>query len=385
MNALKKSNATDARIAVLSARNIDLHVSRSHGFEFENLICDMDHADIFAPSSGRLFRPIIKGKNWASYRWSASDLLPSGLTPSRIERNYELFFVSIASLRDLNFLDGAGEWRKKCRFAVVWIQELWLDAIERHGALIKKLEEFDLVVCSFSQTTKELSAVLDTKVVYEPWGVDALKFCPYPNPPKRSIDALSFGVRHPSTHRKLVDYFDNSGGLYLYETVSGRSEMPEVRSHRANFIGQIQRSRFLFSHIAKIDKVEERGDQVEFGLRYLEGAAAGAVVLGDEIDSEAFRKHLGWQDAVIPFPYECEAPGERIDALLRQPGRLESASVRNIENCLKRHDHLNRWELVLAEAGLDKTVKMEARRRKLASTLQALPQRPLERRMSAAG
>ena len=365
------------RVAVFSVRNLDRHLSRSHAYEFEGVIQQMERTTVWAPSHSALSTPMVKAKNWLSYRNKMAAHMPTGLNYPSMAQEHDIFFMSCAHLRDLNLLDCAGEWRKKSRFAVAWVQELWINAMDDLGALVNRLDQFDLVVCSFVETTSVLQEMLNTKVIYEPWGVDVLKFAPRGKGPARAIDAMSVGVRHPSTHDKLVQYYNANGGFYLYETTAGRAEMPSTEKHRENFIGQIQRAQFFFSYIAKIDRAEERGEQVEFGLRYLEAAAAGAILLGDVIDSDAFERHLGWEDAVFPFAYNCPDPGAVIDDLLAQPERIEAARLRNIEQCLLRHDHLYRWELILEEAGLAPTEAMAARRQKIDLAIAQLRDQPV--------
>ena len=359
------SENQDTRVAVLSVRNIDRHVSRSHAFEFEDAICDMEGADLFTPEAGTLHKTAIKGKNWASKKWASSELLPTGLKSVTLEKDYDVFFVSIASLRDLNFLSSVGNWRKNSKRAVVWIQELWLADLDRQSLLLAKLDQFDLVVCSFVETTKELRSRLQTDVMYLPWGIDGLKFCPLPNPPTRSIELLSVGAKNELTHEALLKHFQKTGDLYLYDTISGRSEMNDYIAHRNNFISQIQRSKYFFCYRAKIERVEERGDQLEFGLRYLEALAGGAVVLGEKIDSEAFQDHFGWSDAVIEVPYASTDIGETLRSLSAQSNRMNAISGRNSQECLLRHDHLNRWQLVIERLDMRQHRKMKDRRAKL--------------------
>jgi len=43
------------------------------------------------------------------------------------------------------------------------------------------------------------------------------------------------------------------------------------------------------------------------GLRYYEGAGAGAIMIGEPVPSEYYKKDFDWNDAVIPIP---NGPGE---------------------------------------------------------------------------
>jgi len=365
----------DARVAIFSPRGFHHHVSRSHGYEFEDVILnELDEGTLFAPQPERHHAFLSKVKNKLSYRTALAEKLSSGLQTLRCEQDHALFFYTVAHLRDLNCLDALPDWRSRSGTAICWIQELWLGDFAGLGPLLYRLNAFDHVICSFAQTAEALSERLSVPVHYIPWGLDAVHFCPYPNPPRRAIDVLSIGVRHDTTHAALIDYADRTGQFYSYETISGRAGMQDYRGHRHNYVGLLQRSRYFFSYVAKVERTVERGSQTEFGLRYLEGLAAGAVVLGTHIDSDAFRKHIGWTDAVIDVPYECADIGSIIDELDAQPSRLEAIRMRNILECLERHDHLYRWEQVLELAGMDAHSKLAQRRSALRGLIREIKQ-----------
>lgn len=375
MVLISNTDMVTPRVALLSLRNLETHVARSHGYEFEDAILDgLEEAMLFAPGPGRAFKPLIKTKRWLADRAPRAGALPSGLRPIRMAQDVDLFFYSVAYLRDLDFLSALRGWRRHAAQAVCWLQELWVDGLARDRARIERLNAFDLVVCSFAETVAPLQKILSVPVVYLPWGVDMLRFCPCPTPPRRAIDMLSIGVRHPVTHRALIEHADRTGQFYSYETISGRATMRDYREHRDNYIGQLKRSRYFFSYIAKVERMQERGSQVEFGLRYVEGAAAGAVLLGNRIDSPAFDAHFGWEDAVIDVPYESPDIGQIIARLDARPERLDAIRRRNIIESLKRHDHLHRWEQVLALVGMRPHPKLEARRKALAARIEMVEQ-----------
>ncbi len=362
-----QTNPNAPRVALFSLRGFENHVSRSHGYEFEDTISDaLDDAVIFQPELLPYGWSLIKSKRSLGALTHHASRLPSGLRSVELEQDYDLFFYSVAHLEDLHFLSSLKGWRERSAKAICWIQELWLKRVEQIPALVDQLNTFDHVICSFVETAQVLRDRLNVPVTYIPWGVDMIRFCPHPNPPRRAIDMLSIGVAHPNTHEALINFANQTGQFYSYETISGRAAMKDFRSHRDNYIGQLKRARYFFSYIAKVERIEERGPQVEFGLRYLEGLAAGAIVLGTNIDSDAFRDHVGWEDAVIEAPYDCPQIGDIIAGMDDDPARCATIRARNVTQCLTRHDHLHRWEKVLELAGLSPHPKLEARREALA-------------------
>lgn len=353
----------ETRTAVFSLRGFRNHVSHSHGFEFEDVIAEeLDAVDLLAPRAERFHLQLKKAKNWLSARTTRAGFLPVGLEKMPLIQDYALFFFSVSHLRDLNFLSAVPGWRQRSNTAICWIQELWLHEFPRLGPLIDRLNEFDYVICSFTHTTVALAERLMVPVHYIPWGVDAVHFCPYPDPPARVIAVLGIGARHEDTHRGLIDHTNRTGQFYSYETIAGRAKMHDHRGHRQNYVSQLQRCRYFLSYVAKVELEDLRQGQVEFGLRYLEGLAAGAVVLGSRLDDPAFKENIGWTDSVIELPFACSEVGKILTELDAQPERLSAICRRNIRECLVRHDHLYRWERVLEMAGLKAHPKLTARR-----------------------
>ena len=59
----------------------------------------------------------------------------------------------------------------------------------------------------------------------------------------------------------------------------------------------------------------------------------------------------------------CGQPGP--DEIEKQADWLEEVRRRNVANCLTRHDHLNRWDMVLKATGFEETPSAAARRARL--------------------
>ena len=101
-----------------------------------------------------------------------------------------------------------------------------------------------------------------------------------------------------------------------------------------------------------------RHGQQELGYRFFEGAAAGAVMIGQAPDCEAFKELFGWPDSVVPLKPDGSDVAEMLESLRAQPDRLEEMSRRNAREALLRHDWVYRWMQILAIAGLEPTPRM---------------------------
>lgn len=354
---------TPPRVCVVSLREMEAHVARAGGYEFEDIIArDLDDARILSPRHAGWSPRRLSLHRWLSRRTALAQRLSPGLQVPALDRDVDLLFISAAQLWDISALASVKDWRRRSRVAICWLQELWMADIPRNGPLIEALNAFDHVICPFHHSAEPLRQRLDVPVTYLPWGIDALGFCPWPDPPARVIDAYNIGGISGVTHDAMVAHAAATGRFYLHDTTKGRRTVASHVAHRQNYGATLKRTKYFFSHKAKVLRPGERGAQEEFGLRYLEGTAAGAILLGDRVDNPAFHEHLGWPDAVIQIPYDCPDIGAVIEDLESQPARIAAARRANVLNALRHHDHLHRWDRVLDLAGLAPSPKMQARR-----------------------
>ena len=375
-----RSGATrPPRVTVFSTRAIETHVSRACGYEFEDMIVEeLDDAALLAPEVSRASRFMVRAKGKIARNLPFAAKINLGWRTVAPDQGCDLFFFSVAQPRDLSYLGLAKGWRENSRFAICWLQELWAADIHRLGHRLDQLNAFDHVICPFYHTTEYLRARLSVPVTYMTWGTDTALFNPFPNPPRRAIDICRVGEMAPETHKALLAHADQTGRYYSYSTVQGLTTAPSHRAHRHNYAGMLKRSQYFITYLAKVARKAERGTQEEFGLRYIEAIATGAILLGDRPSNPAFDDYFGWEDAVIEAPYASADMVDVIRALDADPARVERARRRNISEALLRHDHLHRWEKVLQIAGLEELPQMAQRRAKLGELATMAMTAPLE-------
>jgi hypothetical protein len=126
-----------------------------------------------------------------------------------------------------------------------------------------------------------------------------------------------------------------------------------------------KRSRYFMVAPGKMNSEGETVGQVEVGYRYYEGAAAGAVLLGQPPKCEAFRELFPWQDVVIEVQPDGSDVVEMIAALESEPARIRAIQQRNAAEALLRHDWAYRWKEILRVAGIEPHPALEARERRL--------------------
>jgi hypothetical protein len=277
---------------------------------------------------------------------------------------YDLFFAICGSPTDLMRVAALGNWRAKCDRAVCLIDELWLTEMAAYANFLRMLDKFDLVMLYYSQTVEPLSKKIGPKCAFLPPGVETIRFCPYPTPPWRSIDVYSIGRRSEITHRNLLKLAAENGIFYLHDSIAV-NQVLDAKEHRILFANIAKRSRYFIVNPGYIDRPEIRGDQMEIGNRYFEGAASGTVMLGERPKNAVFEKLFDWPDAVVHLDYDSSEIDRIINDLDRQPERQERIRRTNVAQSLLRHDWAYRWEAIIKTVGLEPMPQLLDRKKRL--------------------
>ena len=133
-----------------------------------------------------------------------------------------------------------------------------------------------------------------------------------------------------------------------------------------------KRSRYFIVNPGKIDQPDVRGNQIETSNRYYEGAASGAIMVGERPKNEEFERLFDWPEAVIQLPYDSCDIDTVIKDLDGDPERQDRIRRTSVAQTLMRHDWVYRWEAVLKTVGLEPmqgVLKRKERLRKLAEVV----------------
>lgn len=354
-----------SRILLFSQRHIFPNVLyRCPQYEFEDIICQIDSADILAPHPTTWFPSGYRlAKRLA---WHSPIALNPGIPKSAVtvKADYDLFMAVCGSPMDLLTVNTVGDWRSFAKTSVCLLDEFWLGDLRPCRYLLRILARFDLVMLYYSQSVKAVSEAIGRKCLFLPPGIDALRFCPYPDPPKRVVDVYSIGRRSEVTHQTLLGMAKNAGLFYLYDSIAG-NQARNFQEHRALFANTAKRSRYFIVAPGLIDLPDRRGNQLELGYRYFEGAGAGAIMIGEQPKNDAFAELFDWPDAVIHLPHDSPTIDLIIDEIDGQPDRQARIRRNNVAHALLRHDWVHRWETVLKTAGLDPMPGLLARKQRL--------------------
>jgi len=356
------------RILLLSQRGLAPVISRCCSYEFEDVIRGVDSVALAAPTYAHGAGEILsRAVNKLGRRASLLKAINPGIRPESVTRDYEIFFAVFQFATDALTLNALRGWRKRCATAVCWLEEIWARDLGRLQSQIGLLSEFDYIFTNCRGSVEGLAKVTGRPVIYQPPGVDCLRFHPGDPPVERVIDVFNMGRRHPDTHRAFLELADRKPLFYLYDTFKGNIPVQDPAEHRVQLANLIKRSRFFVANRAKANEEAETANQEEVGFRFFEGAAGGAVMIGEPPQVASFREHFDWPDAMIPLPFGSTRVGDVIAELERQPQRLTDIREANLSNILRRHDWAYRWSVVLERVGQNALVGLEARFASLSS------------------
>jgi len=344
------------------------HIYRTGLYEAQDVLVGCDDVDVIHLEASKRLAFGDKVLRRLVYHDVSRRLvsLNPGLRSVRLTRYYELFVLVCASLRDVWYANAIQGWRDHCQTSVCWIDELWSNDVPRLQYWLPVLSRFDYVILATGGAGKALGDAIGRPCHEIQLGVDTIRFSPYPNPPARVIDVYSIGRRWEGIHRCLLQS-EAKKIFYIHDTLDNvaESETRDYAQHRDLYANIAKRSRFFMVAPGKMNSPEETRGQAALGSRYFEGSAAGAVLLGQAPECEAFHRHFDWPQAVIEIQPDGSDAVEVISRLSAEPEPLREISCRNAEEALRRHDWVYRWKEILGIAGLKPTPAMEARENRL--------------------
>lgn len=353
------------RICMLTSRNISKRAYQCALFEAQDVLLGTDSVDLIAPKPGRGFQFKHLWQRRLLYRDVTRQLIHQnpGLHRTSLRREYDLFVVVCQCYSDLLYINAIDNWKERCKTTVCWLDELWVADLPRFKYWLHFLKEFDHVFVGYKETAAELSRILNRTCHWLPGGVDAIRFSPYPSPGVRAVDVYSVGRRWSGIHHALLRTASSKEIFYIYDTVAGVANLEphDYEHHRDLYANLAKRSQYFVVAPAKMDAPEETQGQVEIGYRYFEGAAAGAVMIGQRADCEAFRESFNWPDVVIEIQPDGSDVHDVLSRLRQEPERISTISRRNAAEALLHHDWLYRWKKIFRVSGIEPSPGMVAR------------------------
>ena len=357
------------RILIFSQRNISPKaLFRASLYEFEDVISQIDSAEFLAPQVDLSSSRHTFAKRVA---YHAPIALNPGIPKMQPKGHYDLFLAVCGAPADLLMVSAVSKWKNICKRSVCLMDELWVKQMADYRFFLRVLKAFDFVVLYYSQSVKALGERIGRPCTFLPPGVDALRFCPYPEGPKRVVDVYSIGRKSEITHRRLLEMAAENGLFYLHDSIAGDQAI-NLMEHRSLLANVAKRSRYFIVNPGLIDRPDRRGDQIEIGNRYFEGAASGAIMVGERPQNAEFDRLFDWPDAVLHLPYDSSNIDTVIEELDRDPERQDGIRRTNVVQALMRHDWVYRWEAMLKTVGLDPMPQLLERKERLKNLAEAV-------------
>jgi spore maturation protein CgeB len=338
------------------------------GYEAQDVLVDVADAELvhLEPARGfSLKEPWMRRLVWRDISNTVVFMNP-GLRPVSLSEDYDLFIVYCQHNKDLLYINAINGWSERCRTSVCVMDEMWAADVPASRRYLRALERFDHVIVGFAGSVQAVSEAIGRRCHFVPPAVDAIRFSPYPGPPPRVVDIYSIGRRHEPVHRELTKLATQQRHFYLYDTLEGGTSLVKnYRQHRELFANIAKRSHGFMVAAAKVDQPGETRGQIEVPNRYYEGAAAGAVLIGQRPDCGYFDRLFDWPEAVLEVKPDGSDTAAVVTDLLNDPERRSRIASRNAEQALRRHDWVYRWQDIFRIAGFAPTPGMVARQQRL--------------------
>jgi Glycosyl transferases group 1 len=356
-----------SRVCMVTMRDFAHRAFTGGMYDGQDVLVDVDDVDLIClkPARGYNLRQNIQKRLLFHDFTKTLGFANMAFDPIKLTKEYDLFVAYLPFITDLIQVPAVQGWKDYCRTSVCWIDVAYTAEIPKLKYWWPALVQFDHIVIGFSGVVSAVTEAIKRPCHFVPIGVDALRFSPYPHPPDRVIDVYSMSRRSEAVHRALLELAAKQDMFYIYDTViTGNTEINDHRQHRQMLANILKRTRYFIVAPAVYydsDWPDETAKQIELGLRYYEGSAAGTVMVGHLPYCETSKTMFNWHDAVIEIQPDGSDLADVISSLTAQPKRLEEISRRNAMEALLRHDWAYRWRKILDIAGLDPAPQLEIR------------------------
>jgi hypothetical protein len=362
-----------------SVRKINTLVGYSSLYEFEDFICTVSDVDLIEVQDFKNIdksRKVFKILRKLDGSRRLSQLLAPSYIPEKsrfyLDKQYDLLIYTFNSVFELFLFRAVQGWQDQARHKACFINEFWEVELKDSDYLIELAKDFDHIFVGLHHCVDTVTRLTGKPCTYLPLGVDTLKFNPFITLAKPSgIDICNIGRRSEVTHKALRELAHQKNWFYYYDTVSttriadSRSnitfQVKDHRDHRALYSNLLKHSRYFIANRAMVDRFKSESGKDEIPVRYFEGSAAGAVMIGEPPKNPVFRDYFGWEDAVIAAPFDAPHIGEIIAELEAQPTRLATIQRNNAIQALLKHDWLYRLRVIYDTFDLPYTPAMEER------------------------
>ena len=185
------------------------------------------------------------------------------------------------------------------------VVDAWRPAVDKIGRLAVA-QRLDPCFVAFREGCEELQHRFPRgRFEWLPFGIDTDVF--HDRPVERDIFVYWMGRRHAALHQALLRYCEERGLEYRYTKVSGEFRDPQELGK------MVSRCRYFVVTPPDVDNPARTGGYSPLVMRYMEGLAAGARLLGVVPGSGEFEDLLP-RDAICEVAADGSDVAEKLDA-----------------------------------------------------------------------
>jgi hypothetical protein len=369
------SKSREARVLVFSHYQAFLQRHMALNYDFAQVIAEVEAADILTPPApaNRFWVETDKAVSLASRKLKLGPR--AHIQSAQVENDYDLFIMLASFPRDVSELRRLKDWRRRCKQAVLVVNETWLVSLQETQGLGDLFAQFDRIYTAVPESIPLVEQYLKWPIHPLPTGLDVLFAAPYPHALSRIYDVYAMG-RTPDALKQQLTEADSRGELsFLFDVVGSPFAILDFNGHRINKAAMIKRAKYFPCYAVRAFENRKKGEAGAFDMipfRFYEGAAAGCVLFGVAPACGEFKTLFAWQDAVIECPPDHpDFLGFLLD-LDRDQDRIAAIRARNVAGSMRLNDWVYRYERILSDAGLSLPSQLIERKQLLAETAQTI-------------
>lgn len=367
----------NGRVLLLSQRRVANLVAYCLAYELEDTLAALTDAvriDVSDLAALEFSRRVYKALRLTSGSSTvARQLAPSPRNTVNLDTDFELFFPVFSHAFELYSLATISNWRQCCHKAACFITEVWSNSLPEY--LFETLSAFDHIFLGHQHCVDDVARITGRPCTYLPLAVDVLRFAPASPHQPRPILVCNIGRRSSVTHQALLDEAERRRIFYYFDTVAASGSDLKQRTfrvdnphdHRFMLATLLKNSSYFIANRSHVNNPAFTAGREEISARFYEGAAAGAVMIGEAPQIEEFERQFDWPDAVIAMPFDSPQIGDVLANLQGEPERLKTIRQNSVRGASLKHDWLYRIQTVFDILGLEATESMRARATELSA------------------
>jgi hypothetical protein len=362
-------------ILFFSQRRIAKLVAYCLAYEFEDTFVSVTDCHRIDASNAHNFNFVRRAYKFMR-QISGSPKFARSLTPNPrnaifLEHDFDLFFPVFSHSYELYSLAVIPNWRQRSKKAACFINEIGSESLPTY--LIELLSEFEQIFLGTRHGVEDIARITGRPCSYLPLAVDVLRFAPSGPDQLRPIEVCNIGRRSSITHGILLERADREQSFYYYDTVAASGTglkdrtftVDSPQEHRRMLATLLKHSRYMIANRSHVNKPEFATAHYEISSRFYEGAAAGAIMIGEPPETDEFKRQFDWPCAVVKTPFDAVEIDHIIKDLNSDPKRLRTIQRDNVHEAALRHDWLHRIQVVFDTLDVPFTEKMRARAQRL--------------------